>query len=147
MLITDPVLKAVHSGPNGKELERRLLPLINERDTISMLQTTLSSKLQTINKKLATLERENIESNAANTQMAQRMLVMANDAKAERIEEVQEPRLRAQLERLEEDLTKTRKEWRTLKSVTAGVIAGSGVDWARDPRLLEVVMDEEDELG
>ena len=38
------------------------------------------------------------------------------------------------------------KVWRIWKSVVGGIIAGSGVDWAADTKLLEVVMDEEDEI-
>jgi len=147
VLITDPVLKAVHSGANATELERRLLPLINERDIISMTQTMLSSKLQNINQKLATLELESIELNESNQRLAQRMLRMAKDAKMGKIEEVQDPEWRVELEKLEDSLVKSRKEWRVLKSLTAGVVAGSGVDWTLDPELLEAVMDEEDELG
>ena len=34
--------------------------------------------------------------------------------------------------------------WRMMKSVVAAVVAGSGVDWASDPHLLEAVLDAED---
>jgi F0F1-type ATP synthase assembly protein I len=147
VLIADPVLKAVHSGSNTTELERRLLPLINERDVISMTATTLSSKLQTLNAKLATLERENIAANEQNKELARVMLELANELKAEKVEEVQDARARAQLERLDDETKKARMEWRLMKSLVAGIVAGSGIDWARDPKLLGLVMDEEDELG
>ncbi len=49
-------------------------------------------------------------------------------------------------EKLEGDVSNARKEWRIWKSVVGGIIAGSGVDWAADAKLLEVVMDEEDEI-
>jgi predicted transcriptional regulator len=147
VLIADSILKSVHSSGNATSLERRLCPFINERDTLSMVHATLTSKMQTIHQKIAKLEQENIEMIDSNKQLAQRMLVLANDASAEKIEEVMDARLRKQLQTLEEECVKARREWRVLKSVVAGVIAGSGVDWATNPKLLEVVLDEEDELG
>ena len=33
--------------------------------------------------------------------------------------------------------------WRMMKSVVAAIVAGSGVDWASDPNLLEIVLDAE----
>jgi hypothetical protein len=128
-------------------LENRLLPLINERDTLAMVDSLLASKLQTINQKIAKLEQENIDMIDANKQLAQRMLELAHEAKAERTEEVRDAKMRSQLERLDEECVRARKEWRMLKSAIAGIVAGSGVDWGSDPRLLDVVMDEEDELG
>lgn len=147
VIITDPVLKAVHSGEEATELERRLLLLIIERDTLSMVHSVLSTNLQTANTRLATLERENIQAIAENKELARDMLEIANELKTEKVEEVEDARLRTQLEKLEEEVRKARIEWRTMKSMVAGIVAGSGVDWADDPKLLSLVLDEEDELG
>ncbi|KAE9965048.1 hypothetical protein BLS_006002 [Venturia inaequalis] len=147
VIITDPVLKAVHSGEGVTELEKRLLPLIVERDTLSMVHSVLSNKLQTANSRLATLEKENIQAIAENKELAREMLELANELKAEKLEEIEDARLRKQLEKLEEEVKKARIEWRTMKSLVAGIVAGSGVDWADDPKLLSLVLDEEDELG
>jgi type VI protein secretion system component VasA len=147
VIITDPVIKAVHSGANATELERRLLPLIIERDALSMVHSLLSTKLQVANSRLATLERESIQAIAENKELAREMLKLANELKAEKVEEVEDARIRKQLEKLEDEVKKARTEWRVMKSLVAGVVAGSGVDWAKDPKLLSLVLDEEDELG
>jgi hypothetical protein len=147
VIITDPVLKAVHSGAGATELERRLLPLIIERDTLSMVYSVLSTRLQTANSRLATLEREKVQAIAENKEKSRAMLELANELKVEMVEEVEDARLRKQMEKLVDDLKKVRTEWRVMKSLVAGVVAGSGVDWAKDPRLLSLVLDEEDELG
>ena len=65
----------------------------------------------------------------------------------EKVEEVKDARVRGELERLEEESKAARREWRVWKSVVGGIVAGSGVDWAGDPKLLEVVLDAEDEMG
>jgi len=146
VLIADPVLKAIHAGSSATELETRLLPLINERDTISMVHSTLSTRDHAAKSRLATLERENEAAIAKNKNLARAMLDIANELKAEKIEEIQDVKLRAQLEKIDEDVRNARKEWRVLKSLAASVVAGSGIDWAKDPKLLELVMDEEDEI-
>ncbi|TLD37331.1 putative beta-glucosidase I [Venturia nashicola] len=147
VIITEPVLKAVHSGEDATELEKRLLPLIIERDTLSMVHSVLSTKLQNANARLSSLERENIQAIAENKELAREMLEIANELKTEKVEEIEDARLRKQLERLEEEVKKARIEWRTMKSLVAGIVAGSGVNWADDPKLLSLVLDEEDELG
>lgn len=147
VIITDPVLKAVHSGADATELERRLLPLIIERDSLSMVYSVLSTQVQTANSRLATLEQENVAAIAENKALAREMLELANELKAEKVEEVEDARLRKQLEKLEDEVKKARIEWRVMKSLVAGIVAGSGVDWASDPKLLSLVLDEEDELG
>jgi len=119
VIITDPVLKAVHSGANATELERRLLPLIIERDTLAMVHSVLSTKLQTANSQLVTLERKNIQAIAENKELAREMLDLANELKAERIEEMEDARLRKQLEKLEDEVKKARIEWRVMKSSVA----------------------------
>lgn len=112
-----------------------------------MVHSVLSTKLQTASSRLVTLERENIQAIAENKELAREMLEIANELKAEKVEEVEDARLRKQLEKLEEDVKKARVEWRTMKSLVAGIVAGSGVDWADDPKLLGLVLDEEDELS
>ncbi|QDS75443.1 hypothetical protein FKW77_003987 [Venturia effusa] len=147
VIITDPVLKAVHEGSNTTELEKRLIPLIVERDTLSMIHSVLSKDLQAANSRLAALEFDNVQAIAENKELAREMLKLAHELKAEKVEEVEDVRLRNQLEKLEEEVRKSRIEWRTMKSLVAGIVAGSGVDWANDPKLLSLILDEEDELA
>jgi hypothetical protein len=111
-----------------------------------MVHNNLAKKLHTTNTKLATLERENVAANSQNQSLAREMLDLANGLKAEKVEEVQDARLRAQLQKLDDEARKARKEWRVSKSLAAGVVTGSGVNWAKDTKLLELVMDEEDEM-
>ena len=111
-----------------------------------MVHTTLAKNLQTTHLSVAKLERENIDAMAENKVLAKKMMELAKDVKTEKVEEVRDARVREKLEKLEEDVRGARKEWRVWKSVVGGIVAGSGVDWASNPRLLEVVMDDEDEM-
>lgn len=111
-----------------------------------MLHAHLSSLLQKAYLDIAKREQENIDAMAVNKQLAKRMLEMAREVKVEDVSEVRDARVRGQLERLDGEVQSARREWRVWKSVVGGIVAGSGVDWAGDARLLEVVMDEEDEM-
>jgi hypothetical protein len=146
ILITDPVLKSIHSPSTNSALESRLLPLMNERDTLAMLHSHVSSQLQATHLSIAKLESQNVEAIAANKALASRMLALAREVGEDKVEDIADARVRSELEKLEEEVRRARKEWRVWKSVVGGVVAGSGVDWAGDEELLEVVMDDEDEM-
>jgi hypothetical protein len=53
--------------------------------------------------------------------------------------------MRGKLEAEEQALRKARAEWRVLKGVVGGVVVGSGVNWAEDKELVEIVMDDGEE--
>ena len=38
---------------------------------------------------------------------------------------------------------RSRQGWRTMKAVASAMVAGSGVDWAGDPVLVDIVLDVE----
>ena len=50
------------------------------------------------------------------------------------------PRLRAELDRLDGEVRAGRRRWRGLKGTASAGVAGSGVDWAVDPELRELVL-------
>lgn len=56
----------------------------------------------------------------------------------------EDPETRDSIQTAEGELRSSRQRWRVLKGVTAGIIAGSGVDWGRDDVLRELVLDKED---
>lgn len=72
------------------------------------------------------------------------MLDLAGKLKAQNIDEIDDPELRTQLDDLRGDIKESKARWRIMKSVVAAIIAGSGVDWARDGDLRDLVLDEED---
>ncbi|OCL08197.1 hypothetical protein AOQ84DRAFT_376979 [Glonium stellatum] len=146
VLVTDPVLKAVHGGANAAFSERRLLPLIKERDVISMVHSSLAAKLSSTLGALATAEKNNLAANEKNKELAQTLFALAEEMKSQSTEEIEDPNLRAQLQELDSRVRMARRRWRIMKSVVAGMVVGSGINWASDATLRELVMDDEDEL-
>lgn len=73
------------------------------------------------------------------------LLALIRDVQAQRDEITKEPRISVQLDGLRNEATTARQRWRIMKSVVAAVVAGSGVDWAQDDTLRDLVLDEESE--
>ncbi|KAG0649932.1 hypothetical protein D0Z07_3957 [Hyphodiscus hymeniophilus] len=143
VLIANPILKAVHSGSNASIIEQDLLPLIQKRDTLSISLSELSSKVQSAQKDLETVELENIAITKKNVELSAKMLALAEEAAVQRKEDISDPKTRQQLDELEAEMRISRQRFRVMKATAIAIIAGSGIDWARDPELLEIVLDED----
>jgi hypothetical protein len=78
-----------------------------------------------------------------NRELATTMLGLAEQMKSQEKEGINDPKVRRQLDELEAAMKVSRQRWRIMKGTASATIAGSGVDWARDPKLLEIVLDED----
>lgn len=70
--------------------------------------------------------------------------MLAGKLKAQEIADTNDPELRRRIENVRNDTKESQGRWRIMKSVVAAIIAGSGIDWARDEDLRELVLDDED---
>jgi hypothetical protein len=75
------------------------------------------------------------------------MLALADEANTQRKEDIDDPRARQQLDELETEMRISRQRFRIMKGTASAAIVGSGIDWARDPKLLEIVLDEDGNDG
>jgi hypothetical protein len=126
-------------------VRRDLLPLIQQRDALSVTLANLSSKVLSAQNELTRVESEHIITAQKNVELATQMLALADEARTQKKEDIEDPRVRAKLDELEAAMRLSRQRWRILKGTASATIAGSGIDWARDPQLLEIVMDDEDD--
>lgn len=126
-------------------LRRRLLPLIIENDTVAMVQSRLSSKLASSTRALVTAEQANIIANQKNRELSKTMLALAEIMKAQSTEDIEDPRLREQIKVVEKELRESRRRMKTLKGILSAMIVGSGINWAADESLTELVLDDEDD--
>lgn len=159
VFMTDPILKAVHSGEQATAMERyefrqyagyhadeirMLSTLINRRDVLSMAHTNVSSDLKSTLDSLLEAETENRIAMKKNQDLASTLLSLAEESKADNRDEFISPEHKRQHADLEEEIKVARSKWIILKSVVSAIIVGSGVDWARDEGLRELVVDEGD---
>lgn len=124
---------------------RGLLPLIEKRDALSENLAQISNKLRSSREELIKESNENIITGRKNVELATEMLALAEEANSQGKENIQDPELRAQLDELEGAMKNSRQRWRIMKNTASAVIVGSGIDWARDPKLLEIVLDDDED--
>ena len=78
-----------------------------------------------------------------NADLAARMLGLADEANIQRKEDIEDPKLRNQLDELESEMKLSRQKWRIMKGTASATIAGSGFDWTRDSKLRDIVLDND----
>ncbi|CCD34598.1 hypothetical protein BofuT4_P101970.1 [Botrytis cinerea T4] len=143
VVIANPILKAVHAGSNASIMEQDLLPLIEKRDAMSETLAQISNQIQSSREELMRESNENIVTGRKNIELATEMLALAEEANSQGKENIQDPDVRAQLDELEGAMKNSRQRWRIMKNTASAVIVGSGIDWARDPKLLAIVLDDD----
>lgn len=79
-----------------------------------------------------------------NRNLAASLVDLTEQIKAQRIAAIKDSDLIDQAEQSKLDHETAKKLWRTMKSVVAAIIAGSGIDWARNSDLKRLVLDEEE---
>ncbi|RFU36007.1 hypothetical protein B7463_g408, partial [Scytalidium lignicola] len=142
-LVAAPILKAVHAGTNASVIEQDLLPLIENRDRISLQLTGLSSKVKSAQEELIRVESQNVVAAKKNIELSTAMLELSQRVKSQSKEDIQDPKVRGQLHELEGAMKESRQRWRIMKGTAGATIVGSGIDWARDPALLDIVLDND----
>ncbi|KAH7403476.1 centromere protein H (CENP-H)-domain-containing protein [Cadophora sp. MPI-SDFR-AT-0126] len=143
VLITNPILRAVHGSSNATIVEQDLLPLVEKRDQLSITLTKLATQERSIQDELLRVETENALMARKNADLASRMLALADEANLQRKEDIEDPKLRNQLDELESEMKLSRQKWRIMKGTASATIAGSGVDWTRDSKLRDIVLDND----
>jgi hypothetical protein len=107
----------------------------------------LSSKALSARENLKRVESEHMATARKNVELSTTMLGLAKQANTQRKEDIDDPKSRRQLDELEASMKTSRQRWRIMKGTASATIAGSGVDWGRDPKLLEIVLDNEGDEG
>lgn len=94
---------------------------------------------------LTKVQTETLRTSRRNVELTAELLTLAEDARQKKLGRDDDPRLRRDLDKFEGEAKASKQRWRVVKGVASGVVAGSGVDWARDEALLDIVLDPEDE--
>ena len=110
-----------------------------------MVHGSLTSKLVSTQRTINTAAQANIVASRKNRELAAEMLALAEDMKAQSAKDIEDPRLRDQVSAVEKELRESRRRAKTLKGVLSAMVVGSGINWAADEGLTELVMDDEDD--
>lgn len=123
---------------------RRILPLMAENDAVSMVHGLEASKLAATTRALSVAEQGNIAANQKNRELARTMLALAEEMKKQSAQDIEDPQLRQRVDAVDKELKDSRRRVRTLKGILSAMVVGSGINWAADESLTELVMDDEE---
>jgi hypothetical protein len=118
--------------------------LITENDTVSMVHGSLAAKLASSTRALCTVEQANMMANQKTRDLSRTMLALAEEMKSQSAKNIEDPGLRSQIGSVEKELKESRRRAKTLKGILSAMIVGSGINWAADENLCELVMDDEE---
>lgn len=119
-------------------------PLLDRRDVLGIAHTNISSTLNSNRKALTRLETENIMILDKNRDLAASLVDLTEQIQAQQIAAIKDSDLTDQAEQSKLDHVTAKKLWRTMKSVVAAIIAGSGINWASNSELKRLVLNEEE---
>ncbi|EGX94002.1 hypothetical protein CCM_02273 [Cordyceps militaris CM01] len=159
VVIANPVLKAVHGGTNASPIDRYapppysafalsadhqlflqsdLLPFIVQRDDAAVDAARSATQAQATRDALTDVQVETLRACRRNVQLTSRVFELAAQLEARKAVDWDggEEALRVRDEK---------RKWRAVKGAASGIVAGSGVDWASDEALRDMVLDPEDD--
>ncbi|KAJ5888007.1 hypothetical protein N7495_008048 [Penicillium taxi] len=140
ILMTDPILKAVHLNATTPP-ERALFRLINRRDVLALAHENLATTHDEVLKKLSDTELENLQINHENQELVRELQdLVRQDSSWE--EKLKDEKLTSQLSSLAIELKANRAKWETMKHVASAMVVGSGLNWADNDTLRDLVLDE-----
>lgn len=144
VLTANPILKGLHSSTYASPVEQDLAPWLQARDRAAQDAARQSGALRDALDRLAEAEAEGQRAARRNRALAAEVLRLAQEADRGRDAALAgDERVRAQVAALEDRLRASRQKWRVIKGTTSGIVAGSGVDWAGDEALRDLVLDPE----
>ena len=121
---------------------RDLLPLITDRDATSTTLASQNTKLHSLLSDLTDVESRSLRLSRENVALAERLLELAKQTEQGRAELLpRDSEYAAEIARLEAEVKTSRQRWQVLKGTASAIVAGSGVDWASDAGLREMVLD------
>ncbi|KAF6817475.1 hypothetical protein CSOJ01_02397 [Colletotrichum sojae] len=145
VMTANPILKAVHGSTQATPVETDLLPHITARDNTSVALAKTSSEIRKTIDKLTQVEAESLRVCRRNVELTAEVLRLAGEAEQRKTGETDDPAAQAEAARLQGELKASRQRWKVMKGTASAVVAGSGVDWARDDELRDMVLDPEDD--
>jgi small-conductance mechanosensitive channel len=119
--------------------------MVTENDTVSMIHGSLASKAASTQRAISAAEQANIVANQKNRGLAETLLALAEEMKAQSAKDIEDPRLRDQVSAVEKELKESKRRAKTLKGILSAMIVGSGINWAADQAMTELVMDDDDD--
>jgi hypothetical protein len=118
-----------------------LLPSINQRDAAATHTAALCSELQTARSRLADVEIESLRVSQRNIKLASEALQLAGQTPDQKPNSAEGGRFGTEMTILEGQVKSSHHRWKIMKGAASAIVAGSGIEWVRDERLRDLVLD------
>jgi len=145
VLSANPILKAVHNGTEATPVERDLLPYIQQRDEVAISVAKIASQTGDLRGQATQAQSETHRALRRNVELAAEVMNLVGQVKERKAGYMGDEKVQREIRQLEGQLKSSRQRWWVMKGITSGVVAGSGVDWARDEALRDLVLDPEED--
>jgi hypothetical protein len=119
------------------------LPLIHRRDLLSLVHENLATAQASALESLSNTEVDNLRVMQRNQVLVRTLLDLTTQESSWR-DQISDASVKTQMEEMARGYRKTRAQWDNMKGVISAVIVGSGIDWARDDKLRDLVLDDLD---
>lgn len=112
------------------------------RDDTSHSVAKQSASLLQVLDQMTEVESETLSVSRKNRDLAAELLSLLREADRDRMDAIaDDPVAEAQIVKLERRLAASKQKWKIMKGTASGIVAGSGVAWARDAELRDIVLD------
>jgi Tfp pilus assembly major pilin PilA len=145
VMTATPILRAVHNVTDASPVERDLLPHVERRDGLAISVAKQASDMNDIRHKMTEVQSETLRTTRKNVDLTAELLELTEQVKRRKTGQWEDGGMQPELARAESDVKASKRRWRIMKGVASGIVAGSGVNWAADESLCELVLDQENE--
>lgn len=80
-----------------------------------------------------------------NRELASTLIKLTDQIRLQQLNALNHSNLIDRLEKLKSDTEIGKRRWRVMKSLMAGTVVGSGINWANDNKLKTLVLDDEED--
>jgi hypothetical protein len=139
-----PILRSVHNDTHASPVERDLLAHIEQRDEVTKLVAQSAAEMADIQRQRTEVQSKTLQVRRKNVELAAELLEVTNQLKAKTERNWEGSSRWEELRQVQEQLKASERRLRIIKGVASGIIVGSGVDWAADEELCQIVLDLDD---
>lgn len=120
--------------------------MLIDRDAATSTLAPQDRELQSLLSDLTDVEIRSSRLSRENVALAAQLLDLAKKMDQGRTEFLSsDSEYAPEIARLEAELKNSRQRWHVVKGTASAIVAGSGVDWAKDAELRDIVLDPADE--
>ena len=134
----------IPQGTQADPLSSDLLPLVEHRDEISKLVAKHATESRSIQDESIETSSEATRISRKNIILTEQLLNLKQKLNEKRAGGELNAEARGQINEINQQLQLSRRRWKVVKGVVSAMVVGSGVDWASDPKLIDMVLDLED---